>query len=447
MNNSVLVHADAISVWRRRILSIVTWSYLGLGAIAAVISIGVALSEELWSIVVFDAIALLIGAGLALCPDRFYRFKSNALIVLTYVIGGYFCYYFGPFAAGPLWLFAGPMLSGALFGWRAALGSLGLLIIILVAIGVLFANGSLNWPGEFEIGGWIVISASLVSLSGLLSVSIGVLLEGVAQANREREVAIEARDLLEQQLRHSHKMEAVGTLAGGIAHDFNNLLGVILGFTELAIDTLEGDPPAAISNLSEVMVAVTRARSLTDQLLTFSHKGPLNYDRIDINDSIRNANRLLELAVRDDILLDMKLCSKFCGANIDSDSLIQILLNAVTNAVYAMPEGGVIRIETSRVPVDDSFAKLNGHKMEPGEYVVVSVADTGCGIPEGILERVFEPFFTTKKIGEGTGLGLSTTWAVVNQVGGYINLKSEVDRGTTLEFFFHFIEGAAPTID
>ena len=107
----------------------------------------------------------------------------------------------------------------------------------------------------------------------------------------------------------------------------------------------------------------------------------------------------------------------------------------------------MIRIETSRVPVDDSFAKLNGHKMEPGEYVVVSVADTGCGIPEGILERVFEPFFTTKKIGEGTGLGLSTTWAVVNQVGGYINLKSEVDRGTTLEFFFHFIEGAAPTID
>ncbi len=173
MNNSVLVHADAISVWRRRILSIVTWSYLGLGAIAAIISIGVALSEELWGIVVFDAIALLIGAGLAFCPDRFYRFKSNALIVLTYVIGGYFCYYFGPFAAGPLWLFAAPMLSGALNGWRAALGSIGLLIIVLVAIGVLLANGLLNWPGELVIGGWILISASLVALSGVLSISIG----------------------------------------------------------------------------------------------------------------------------------------------------------------------------------------------------------------------------------------------------------------------------------
>ena len=447
MNNSVLVHAGAISVWRKRILSIVAWSFLGLGGIDAIVSIGVALSAELWSIVAFDAIILLIGAGLALCPDRFYRFKSNAIIVLTYVVGGYLSYNFGPFASGPLWLFAAPMLSGALNGWRAALGSIGLLIIVLVAIGVLLANGLLNWPGELVIGGWILISASLVALSGVLSISIGLLLEGVDQAIREREVAIEASDLLEMQLRHSHKMEAIGTLAGGIAHDFNNLLNVISGFTEFAIDTLEDDPPAAISDLSEVMVTVTRAKSLTDQLLTFSHKGPANHDRIDINDSIRNAIRLLELAARDDILLDIKLCSEVCGTRIDPDSLIQILLNAITNAAYAMPEGGVIRIETSRVPVDESSAKLNGHKMEPGEYVVVSVTDTGSGIPQKILEEVFEPFFTTKKMGEGTGLGLSTTWAVVNQVGGYVNLKSELDHGTTLECFFHFIEGPAPTID
>jgi signal transduction histidine kinase len=445
IDNSVPIHVDAVSVWRRHILSAVGWSYLGLGAIAAAVGISVAFTAGLWSVVVFNAIALLVGVGLALCPERFYRFKSNALIGLTYIIGVYFSYHFGPFAAGPLWLFAGPMLSGALFGWRAALGSIGFLVIILGFIGAFLARGSLNWSGEFDLGGWFVISASLVALSGLLSVSIGFLLEGVALANREREVAVEARELLEQQLRHSQKMEAVGTLAGGIAHDFNNLLGAISGFTEFAIDALEDDPPAAISDLVEVMNMVSRGKSLTGQLLTFSSKGSLGHPLVDINDSIRDASRMLELLAREDILLDIKLCPDFCGATVAPDSLVQILLNAVTNSVHAMPEGGEIRIETSRVQVDERSARLDGFKMDSGEYVVVSVTDTGSGIAEDVLEKVFEPFFTTKELGEGTGLGLSTSWAIVNQVGGYIRLKSELGRGTTLECFFQFIDEAAST--
>jgi hypothetical protein len=133
MISSVFAHVDAVAVWRRRILSAVAWSYLGLGTLAAIAGISVAVAHDIWSVVVFDTIALLVGAGLALCPERFYRFKSISLIVLTYTIGGYFSYHFGPFAAGPLWLFAGPMLSGALFGWRAALGSIGFLGIVLVA--------------------------------------------------------------------------------------------------------------------------------------------------------------------------------------------------------------------------------------------------------------------------------------------------------------------------
>ena len=251
--------------------------------------------------------------------------------------------------------------------------------------------------------------------------------------------------MLEQQLRHSQKMEAVGTLAGGIAHDFNNLLGAISGFTEFAIDALEDDPPAAISDLVEVMNMVSRGKSLTGQLLTFSSKGSLGHPLVDINDSIRDASRMLELLAREDILLDIKLCPDFCGATVAPDSLVQILLNAVTNSVHAMPEGGEIRIETSRVQVDERSARLDGFKMDSGEYVVVSVTDTGSGIAEDVLEKVFEPFFTTKELGEGTGLGLSTSWAIVNQVGGYIRLKSELGRGTTLECFFQFIDEAAST--
>ena len=435
-----------MAVWRRRILSAVAWSYLGLGAIAAVIGISVAISHDIWSVVVFDTIALLVGAGLVLCPERFYRLKSISLIVLTYTVGGYFSYQFGPFAAGPLWLFAGPMLSGALFGWRAALGSIGFLVIVLFTIGALLARGSLNWPGELGVGIWFVISSSLVALSGLLSVSIGVLLDGVARANREREDAIEARELLEQQLRHSQKMEAVGRLAGGIAHDFNNLLVAISGFTEFAMDTLEDDS-SAVSDLSEVMDAVTRAKALTGQLLTFSRKNTLAPNRIDINASIRDASRLLEQLSREHIRLHIKLCTEPCSTKIDPDSLIQILVNAATNAADAMPEGGEITIETSRVQVDGSSSSLDDLEMEPGEYAVVSVTDTGSGIAEDTLERIFEPFFTTKKTGEGTGLGLSTSWAVVKQVGGYIHMTSELGRGSTLKCFFHFTPWVAPKID
>jgi signal transduction histidine kinase len=446
MISSVFAHVDAVAVWRRRILSAVAWSYLGLGTLAAIAGISVAVAHDIWSVVVFDTIALLVGAGLALCPERFYRFKSISLIVLTYTIGGYFSYRFGPFAAGPLWLFAGPMLSGALFGWRAALGSIGFLGIVLVAIGALLARGSLNWPGEFGVGSWFVISGSLVALSGLLSVSIGVLLEGVARANREREDAIEARELLEQQLRHSQKMEAVGRLAGGIAHDFNNLLVAISGFTEFAMDTLE-EGSAAVSDLSEVLDTVARAKGLTEQLLTFSRKNALDPKRIDINDSIRDASRLLEQLSREDIRLNMKLCAEPCSTKIDPDALIQILVNAATNAADAMPEGGEITIETSRVQIGGSSSSVDRLEMEPGEYVVVSVTDTGSGIAEDTLERIFEPFFTTKKTGEGTGLGLSTSWAVVNQAGGYIHMTSELGRGSTLECFFHFTPWGAQKID
>ena len=199
--------------------------------------------------------------------------------------------------------------------------------------------------------------------------------------------------------------------------------------------------------LSEVMDAVTRAKALTGQLLTFSRKNTLAPNRIDINASIRDASRLLEQLSREHIRLHIKLCTEPCSTKIDPDSLIQILVNAATNAADAMPEGGEITIETSRVQIDGSSSSVDRLEMEPGEYVVVSVTDTGSGIAEDTLERIFEPFFTTKKTGEGTGLGLSTSWAVVKQVGGYIHMTSELGRGSTLECFFHFTPWGAPKID
>ena len=436
MNGSANSKSDTVKFWRRRMLSLLARCYLGLAMIAALAGISVAIINDGWAIVVFDGVALLVGVGLVLCPDRFYGFKAAALIALTFVVGVFFTYYFGPFAAGPLWLFAGPMLSAALFGWRKALASLGFLVLILVVIGSLLAGGLLDWSDELSLGNWFVIGGSLVGLCGLLSISIGVLLDGVARANQEREDAIESRELLEQQLHHAQKMQALGRLAGGIAHDFNNLLVGISGFTEFAMERAKDNPPI-IADLSEVMNTVTRAKGLTEQLLTFSRKNPEAPRQIDLNDCIRETSRLIEQLSGDKIQVRTKLCAEPCTTRIDPDSFVQILVNAALNAADAMPDGGEFTIETAHLQVGLSQPSPDGLDMDAGGYITVSISDTGVGMDQGTLEKVFEPFFTTKGVGEGTGLGLSTCWSVMNQVGGHLHMSSNPGLGSTLKCFFH----------
>ena len=442
MSSTLSSSSPAVDVWRSRILSRVTWAYLGFSTLACIVGIWVAIQHALWSVVVFDACAWLTGIGLVLCPTRFYRFKSTGLIAMTYCVGLYFTYRFGPFAAGPFWLFAAPMLSGALLGWRTALATLGLVVVSLAGFGALLVRGWLDWPSAIDAERWFVISGNLVALSGLLSVSIGVLLDGVAQANREREDAVEARELLEQQLRHSQKMEAVGRLAGGIAHDFNNLLVAISGFTEFAIESLK-DNASALADLSEVTKTVARGKGLTEQLLTFSRKNASAPQNIDINNRIEDANRLIEQLSGEGIQVHTKLSTERCTATIDPDSFIQILVNTTLNSRDAMQGGGDLRIETARIEVDPASPNSRGLEMEPGDYVMMSVSDTGCGIAGTALELIFEPFFTTKKTGEGTGLGLSTCWAIAKQADGYVNMLSELGRGSTFELYLPLSLSAA----
>jgi signal transduction histidine kinase len=425
---------DMVEIWRRRILAGMVWAYFGLGTVACVFGVGLALIERLWSVVAFDLAAWLSSLALAVCPTRFYRLKASGVIVVTYCVGLYFTYRFGPFAAGPFWLFAGPMITGALFGWRAATASLGLLVATLAGIGTLLAQGELSWPGEVGLGIWAVISSSLLALSGMISVSVGVLLDGIEQANKEREDAISARKLLEQQLRHSQKMEAVGRLAGGIAHDFNNLLVAILGFTELAIMKLQGDS-AATADLAEVTKAVTKGTRLTQQLLSFTRKDAVNPRIIDLNDTIREADRLLEQLSGKTVEIQTRLSPEPCTVKIDPDAFSQILVNATLNARDAMQDGGSLTLETSRIEVSPGLDQPSGLAMEPGVYVRVSVSDTGEGISADDLEKIFEPFFTTKPPGKGTGLGLSTCWAITNQAGGYVQMQSEPGLGTTLQVY------------
>jgi PAS domain S-box-containing protein len=238
---------------------------------------------------------------------------------------------------------------------------------------------------------------------------------------------------LEHQLFQSQKMEAVGQLAGGIAHDFNNILQVIRGYSELALDEIAPEAEAHF-NLLEVQSAAAHAQTLVSQLLAFSRRQVLEMRDIDLNEAVRDIRKMLSRLMGADITLDVRLGADLPCVRADAGQLGQILTNLVINARDAMPGGGVITIGTDRQHVDRKTCEGNPW-ARPGEYVRVTVSDTGCGMDEDTVRHAFEPFFTTKEVGEGTGLGLSTVFGLAVQHQGFVDLSSAPGCGTTVSVY------------
>jgi len=242
------------------------------------------------------------------------------------------------------------------------------------------------------------------------------------------------RHNLEQQLRQSQKMEAVGRLAGGIAHDFNNLLTVISGYNELIEEMLEKEHPA-VRELHEVKRATERATALTRQLLAFSRQQVLEPKLLDLNTVIAGMETLLRKLVGEDINVTMKLAPEIYSIKADPGQIGQIIMNLAVNARDAMPHGGQLTIETVNSQLDENTARDHDVNLEFGDYVLLAVSDSGTGMDETTRSRIFEPFFTTKALGKGTGLGLSTVYGVVKQSGGFIWVYSEPGIGTTFKIY------------
>jgi signal transduction histidine kinase/ActR/RegA family two-component response regulator len=246
--------------------------------------------------------------------------------------------------------------------------------------------------------------------------------------------AVAENKTLEKQLEQAQKMESVGRLAGGVAHDFNNLLTAILGYCDLMLDEMPaGD--AMRHDAEDAKRAAERAAALTDQLLAFSRRQMIRPRTMNLNEVISGSARMVERIIGEDVDFKFIPGQDLWTAHLDPHQLEQVLVNLAVNARDAMPDGGLITVETKNTMIDSEYARINPEARE-GEFVVLSVSDLGQGIDEKTLETIFEPFFTTKPQGQGTGLGLSTVYGIVKQNHGFVNVYTEVGMGTTFRVFF-----------
>ena len=256
---------------------------------------------------------------------------------------------------------------------------------------------------------------------------------------------ITAQKRVEEQLRQSQKMEAVGRLAGGIAHDFNNLLGIVTACSELLHPRVDAEGAEYIENIRE---AAKRGAALTRQLLAFSRRQPVQPQVLDLNEKLKEVSKLLRPLMGDDVEVTLLARSGTAIVEADAGQLDQIVLNLAVNARDAMARGGKLIIETGMFDFDEGFAREHP-PMTAGRYVMLAISDSGSGMSEGTRARIFEPFFTTKEMGKGSGLGLATVYGIVRQSGGHIWVYSEPDRGTTFKIYLPSADhklGAQPEV-
>jgi two-component system, cell cycle sensor histidine kinase and response regulator CckA len=266
-----------------------------------------------------------------------------------------------------------------------------------------------------------------------MSISVSPIVDGEGSVVGASTIArnITAQKKIEDQLRHSQKMEAVGRLAGGVAHDFNNLLGIVTACSELLRSRIDAGSVEYIDNIRE---ASKRGAALTRQLLAFSRRQTSQTQVLDLNDRLKEVSKLLRPLMGDDV--EVVLLPRAPSAIVEADPghLDQIVVNLAVNARDAMPSGGKLIIETSNYDFDDAFIQEHP-TMTAGHYVMMAISDNGAGMDEATRSRIFEPFFTTKEVGKGTGLGLATVYGIVKQSGGQIWVYSEIGHGTTFKIY------------
>ena len=300
---------------------------------------------------------------------------------------------------------------------------------------------------------WVKITAGAIRDSRDRIVSSLGIIENIEPRKAAEEALQRLNDTLEQRiaeeviermkaedaLRQAQKMEAVGQITGGVAHDFSNLLGVIAVNLETLQRRLQPEDPKIVRPIELAMLGVKRAAALTRRLLAFSRRQPLSPEQIDVNKIVTGMSELLRRTLGEHIAIETVLAGGLWRTFADENEFESALLNLAVNARDAIREGGKLTIETANVHLDEAYAKAN-EEVEPGQYVMIAVTDTGVGMTAEIIARAFEPFFTTKDVGRGTGLGLSQVYGYVKQSGGHVKIYSEPGEGTTVKIYLPRLE-------
>ena len=295
-----------------------------------------------------------------------------------------------------------------------------------------------NLPLETKDGRKIAVEfVSNVYLVGNCNVIQCNIRDIVKRKQVEKQNIVE-RQQLEVQLVEAQKMEVIGQLAGGVAHDFNNILGVIMGYSDLITSELGQDSPLR-KYIEEIRHASERAVGLTRQLLVFGSKQTVPPVVLDLNDAVKDLDKMLRRLIDENIEMTIVPEKQTGRIKANSGYVGQVLMNLVVNARDAMPNGGKLTIATNNVSLDNNYARTHTDVI-PGDYVMLSVSDTGTGMTDEIKAHLFEAFFTTKPKGKGTGLGLATCQTIVQQSGGHIDIYSEVGKGTTFKIYFPRVE-------
>lgn len=298
------------------------------------------------------------------------------------------------------------------------------------------------------------LAVTVLAISAVLVLGLGFFARALSRRyilaledrNRELHREITARAQAQSQVRQLQKMEAVGQLTGGIAHDFNNMLAIIQGSLDLARLRLKReDLPAVQRSLDHAQEGTQRAALLTSQLLAFARSQPLEPRVVEPNRFVGNMSELLRRTLGERIEIETVLAGGLWRIHTDPAQIESALVNLAVNARDAMPEGGKLTIETANSELDDRYARMHDEVL-PGQYVMISVTDTGSGMPQDVIDRAFEPFFTTKGVGRGTGLGLSQVFGFVKQSNGHIKIYSELGKGTTIRIYLPRYFGEATPI-
>jgi len=300
-------------------------------------------------------------------------------------------------------------------------------------------DADLLWERLYEEGSIRLFETAFRSAKGK---PLTVLANIIAQVNKDNSIGevkgyvldTTERKHLEEQLRQSQKMEAIGRLAGGIAHDFNNLLTVIMGYSNIVLEGMQEDSQW-YGDIIGIQNAVKKAVTLTRQLLAFSRHQVLKPEIVDINKLIEDMKKMIRRLITENIDMHAYLDADKTNIKVDPGQLEQVIINLVVNAKDAMPEGGTLIIQTENIQVEKQRPLIIS-ELPPGQYVVMTMRDNGQGMDSTLIEKIFDPFFTTKEKGKGTGLGLSTVYGIVQQSNGYIDVETEKGKGTAFHLYF-----------